>query len=226
MKRVLHQDGFTIVGGVLKAEQIVKFRQYVTPLLDACPAAGIRGLALKIPEVRELSQCQAVRALVDSALSPSARLVRSILFNKNQQTNWQVAWHQDLSIAVQYKTNLEGYNAWTVKEGITHVQPPVKILEKMLTIRIHLDDTDVCNGALKVCPGSHRLGRIPASKAAAVAKQKGEILCEVASGDAIIFHPLLLHASHKATSPNHRRVIHLEYAAVDLPAPLLWNDTA
>src|SRR4051812_45319436 len=35
--------------------------------------------------------------------------------------------------------------------------------------------------------------------------------------------PLLLHASSAALVPTHRRVIHIEFAADDLPAPLQWS---
>ncbi len=38
--------------------------------------------------------------------------------------------------------------------------------------------------------------------------------------------PLLLHASASGTNPGHRRVIHLEYAAVSLPGGLEWYDDA
>jgi hypothetical protein len=38
--------------------------------------------------------------------------------------------------------------------------------------------------------------------------------------------PLLLHASARSTSPRPRRVVHIEYAARDLPQGLEWFDTA
>jgi len=34
---------------------------------------------------------------------------------------------------------------------------------------------------------------------------------------------VLLHASHSAASPGHRRVIHLEFSGGELPAPLRWH---
>jgi len=36
--------------------------------------------------------------------------------------------------------------------------------------------------------------------------------------------PLTLHASGPSASANHRRVIHIEYAAADLPVGLEWNN--
>jgi hypothetical protein len=41
------------------------------------------------------------------------------------------------------------------KNGFFSVCPPEDILKNTVTIRIHLDDADEFNGALKVIPGSH-----------------------------------------------------------------------
>ena len=35
--------------------------------------------------------------------------------------------------------------------------------------------------------------------------------------------PLLLHASSPSSSPEHRRVIHLDFASEDLPGGLMWE---
>ncbi len=42
------------------------------------------------------------------------------------------------------------------------------------------------------------------------------------AGDAVLMRPLVVHASPRAARPTRRRVIHLEYAALDVPAPLEW----
>lgn len=70
------------------------------------------------------------------------------------------------------------------------------------------------------------LGRLPADEAADAAKRLGQHLCTVDAGDVLLFRPLTLHASRKATSNRPRRVIHLEFAGVVLPAPLQWADAA
>ena len=59
-----------------------------------------------------------------------------------------------------------------------------------------------------------------------VAKLRGsvEIKYTLAERGAIIaFRPLILHASSPATAPAHRRVIHIDFAAVELPEPLEWH---
>lgn len=226
MANDLEQHGYSIVPGVLSAGQIAELCALVEPLLLSSPSAGIRGLAEKAPGVRLLAELKTVRALVEPVLGAGARLIRSVLFNKNQETNWQVAWHQDLAIAVRHRVDAEGFVSWSVKEGVAHVQPPVAVLENMLTVRLHLDAADDGNGALWVTPGSHRFGRLAAGEAAAVAERHGKKLCEVQAGDALLFRPLVLHASRKAVAGNPRRVIHLEFSAVPLPGPLEWHDAA
>jgi hypothetical protein len=75
-----------------------------------------------------------------------------------------VAWHQDLTIAVNSQVDIPGFVPWSTKDGIPHFQSPVGLLEQMLTVRLHLDDADERNGASKVLPGTHRLGRLSAER--------------------------------------------------------------
>jgi ectoine hydroxylase-related dioxygenase (phytanoyl-CoA dioxygenase family) len=152
--------------------------------------------------------------------------VRGILFDKSPDANWLVPWHQDLTIAVRERFEAEGFSAWSKKDGIPHVQPPVALLEQMLTIRLHLDGADETNGALRIISGTHRLGKLSAGEAASARAERSEHVCCVQAGDAVLMRPLVLHASSKARSPKHRRVLHLEYAGFDLPVAMAWHSAA
>lgn len=220
----LNADGFTVSPGALGRSTREWLEQELKPLIAAHPGAGLRDLASNSPAVANIAQSETVRDLAETVLGPRARLVRSILFNKSTDTNWQVPWHQDLTIALRNEASLEGFSGWSVKNGVVHVQPPIEILERMVTIRLHLDPADSTNGALWLSPGSHRLGRIPAGHAASAAERQGMHLCEADAGDALLFRPLTLHASRKATSDHPRRVIQLEFAGTDLPDPLEWAE--
>lgn len=224
MTTTLVETGFEIVPSFQRRESVDIFRAVIDVLFPSITAAGIRNIAKKCEPIRSLAESSIARRLVDQRIGGPARLVRSILFNKTKDANWLVAWHQDLSIAVEAKADVPGFENWSVKDGVHHVQPPVEVLERMLTVRLHLDDADENNGALCVVPGSHKLGRIRADEAANVAERMGKHLCKVNAGDAMIFRPLLLHASRKATSLNPRRVIHLEFATDALPSPLKWAE--
>jgi ectoine hydroxylase-related dioxygenase (phytanoyl-CoA dioxygenase family) len=221
----LERDGFAVIPGVLTPMLIASLADDVEPLLREFPA-GVRGLAAKVPSVQRLAQSPAIRSLVESVLGTNARLVRSILFTKSTEANWQVSWHQDLAIAVEQRANVEGFVSWSMKDGVQHVQPPAHVLDRMLSVRLHLDRADENNGALWLAPGSHRLGRIPAGEAATAAEKLGKQLCAANAGDALLFRPLTLHASRKALVDSPRRVIHLEFANVTLPAPLCWAESA
>lgn len=221
----IERAGFAIVPGVLDEHSRVELLRELEGLLSESPA-GVRGLAAKVPSVRTLADSPAIRSLVTLVLGSEAQLVRSILFNKSDEANWQVAWHQDLAIAVAERAEVHGYSSWSLKEGVPHVQPPIELLERMLSVRLHLDPADETNGALWVSPGSHRLGRLPAAEAAAVAERNGKHLCVARAGDALLLRPLILHASRKAISTMPRRVIHLEFAGVSLPESLTWAEAA
>ena len=109
-----------------------------------------------------------------------------------------------------------------MKSGVHHVRPPVSVLERMLTLRIHLDDCRSDNGALKVLPGSHVHGLLDDEQTQQLVAQAEPVVCEAKRGTIVAIRPLLLHASARATSPSHRRVIHLEFAADPLPGGLEW----
>jgi ectoine hydroxylase-related dioxygenase (phytanoyl-CoA dioxygenase family) len=137
-----------------------------------------------------------------------------------------VPWHQDLTLAVRHRVEMEGFGPWSVKDGIPHVQPPVALLEQMLTLRLHLDDANAANGALRVLPGSHQWGRLSADRIAVLRRQQADVLGAVPAGGALLMRPLLLHASSRSACPQHRRVLHIEYAGFRLPDRLSWPDTA
>jgi ectoine hydroxylase-related dioxygenase (phytanoyl-CoA dioxygenase family) len=117
---------------------------------------------------------------------------------------------------------IEGYSSWTVKQHQFAVQPPLELLEDNFTIRIHLDDTDEHNGALKVIPASHlkgiyRVVHIDWNEAS-------ETTCSVQKGGIMLMHPLLLHASGRTTSNERRRVVHIEFSRQQLPGGLQWAE--
>lgn len=186
---------------------------------------GIRNLLDEVPEVRALAKSAAVRAVVEPVLGKTAFCARGIFYDKPADANWQVPWHQDLAIAVaEREEDVPEFTVWSLKAGVHHVQPPAGLLERMLTVRLHLDDAGKDNGALQVLVGSHREGRMDAAAVRAWRKTHEPVYCEAAAGDAMVMRPLLLHASDHADHALHRRVIHLEFAAEVLPAPLEWHE--
>ena len=156
------------------------------------------------------------------ALAAAAFPVRVIFFDKVDGANWGVPWHQDLAIPVSEKVDAPGFSGWSVKEGVPHVLPPVDVLARMVTLRIHLDDCGEDNGPLRVVPGSHRFGKFSETDIARVRGETPEVICLASRGSVLAMRPLLLHASSAAQRPGHRRVLHIEYAAHPLPSGLRW----
>jgi Phytanoyl-CoA dioxygenase (PhyH) len=149
--------------------------------------------------------------------------VQCTLFEKTIDRNWLVPLHQDLSIPVLERCDNIHLSGWSHKEGILYVQPPIEVLENLVAVRIHIDDCNSDNGALRVVPGSHDRGRISPADIAILKIANGEQLCEVKQGGALVMRPLLLHASSKATSPNRRRVLHFLFGSASLPLGLKWG---
>jgi ectoine hydroxylase-related dioxygenase (phytanoyl-CoA dioxygenase family) len=142
----------------------------MTPLLAADASRGGLRRLLEHASVRALARSAAVRAVAESVLGESCFAVRAILFDKTPDANWKVAWHQDLSIAVRARREIPGYEAWSVKDGVAHVQPPASVLEQMLAVRGHLDECGPENGPVRVISGSHRRGRLTAEQIDEVAR--------------------------------------------------------
>lgn len=224
----LERQGFCLVGGVADQSHIQTLRD-----LFAQPSAasserggdvyGARNL-LHWPEVQATARLPAVAACISSLLGRDFRTVRGLFFDKTPGANWPVLWHQDLSLAVQARENLPGWSNWSVKRGVMHVQPPPEILAQMVTMRLHLDECAAENGALRVLPGSHRLGLLSRDAIRTLRTQASETITARA-GDALFMRPLILHASSAAETPVHRRVLHLEFAPAGLlPAPLAWAE--
>lgn len=150
------------------------------------------------------------------------RLVRILAFDKTPASNWGVQWHQDRTIAVRRRADVPGFGPWSEKAGTPHVEPPQAMLEQMLTLRLHIDDCGSANGPLKVVPGSHRLGRVPARKVLMLGLSGEPMVCTAGAGDIVAMKALTVHASSPAETPGHRRVLHLDFSAADLPPPLEW----
>ena len=214
----LDAQGFVIVPEVLDESACDALRA----VLGDATGAGSRGM-LRLPAVADLAH-SILSGLARPHLPSHPVPVRGIYFDKRPETNWLVAWHQDLTLALKEQIEVPGFGPWSVKEGVPHVQPPVPLLEQMLAVRLHLDDADAENGALRVLPGTHRLGRLCAKSIQRCRETHAEFLCEARAGDVLLMRPLLIHASSRSTSARRRRVLHLEYAGFTLPEPLEWDE--
>ena len=163
-------------------------------ILDRWPAA--------LGVVQQPMLAEALRA----ALEPGFGLVRVLYFDKPPGESWALPWHRDLTIAVNDNgLPSERFTKPTRKAGVPHVEAPRDVLEKMLTLRIHLDDVTDENGPLLVIPGSHRNDEA----------DRPPVTIHARRGDVLVMRPLVSHSSPRSAPGTqlHRRILHLEFAA-------------
>ena len=223
----LEENGFSVLPNLYSDNEIKRIlacienaEQDENSFMKTKDLFAIRQLIKNVPELTDLLFNKKLIELLSDLSKSEYFLTKAIYFDKPSKSNWFVAYHQDLSISVNQKTELKNYTNWTYKKGQYGVQPPLEILEDTITIRIHLDKTGKNNGALKVISKSHSNGIIRAdSKDWNI---ENEIICEVEKGGVMLMKPLTLHASNRTTNGKKRRVIHLEFNKNKLTEPLAW----
>ncbi len=214
------EAGAQIFEGALDNAACLSIEQAIADLPSDVPGVRI-GSA---PALRAMLAVEGpIASIAASALGPDAHAVRAVLFDKTAARNWALGWHQDRTIVVEQRADADGFGPWTVKAGLIQVEPPFAILERMVTIRVHLDPVDATNAPLRIVPGSHRLGRLPEASIKHVVEDRGERECLANRGDVWLYATPIVHGSRAANPPRRRRVLQVDYAAVELPAPLRWR---
>jgi ectoine hydroxylase-related dioxygenase (phytanoyl-CoA dioxygenase family) len=229
IRNTISTDGFAILNDVFTAAEIDKLL-YIIESADTSKATfrktndlfAIRQFLKEIPAAANIVFNKKLTSLIEAIFGNGFFVVKSIYFDKPEASNWFVSYHQDLTISVNKKIEWEGFNFWTTKHNQFAVQPPLNILQDNLTIRIHLDNTNEENGALKVIPQSH-LKNIYRSETIDW-KTEQEYSCNVKKGGIMFMKPLLLHSSAKTTNNHKRRVIHIEFSRITLPGELQWAE--
>lgn len=228
-KNSIRENGFTVINNIFSEQEIEKIGSVIQNIdtsketfRKSDDLFAIRQFLKEIPEVKDLIFNDNIKNIITEVFGEQYFVVKSIYFDKPEKSNWYVAYHQDLTISVDRKTELAGFGPWTTKQNQFAVQPPLDILENIFTIRIHLDDTDENNGALKVVPTSHSKGIYrPETIDWSI---ETETICSVEKAGIMIMKPLLLHGSNRTINGNKRRVIHIEFSDKALPEELNWSE--
>ena len=212
-------DGAQLFRQALTADRLHRLEAVLSHLPP--DHAGLRlrdveGLAPFLAASGDIGCCAA------SVLGDTCRPVRAILFDKTAATNWAPGWHQDRSIAVKARVPVDGFETWSVKSGMQHVEPPFTLLSRMVTLRVHIDPAPASNAPLLIAPGSHKLGRIPEEDVRDVVRGCGTVVCLAEPGDVWLYATPVLHASDAAIALMHRRVLQVDFAAGELPCGLEW----
>jgi hypothetical protein len=231
--QAIEEQGFAMVLGVFTSDECLHIAGELQAALEACAdeAAslrrangaiyGARNLLQLYPPAKRLWQRRPLTDLLATVLGSNYGLVRGLYFDKPPDGNWSLPWHRDLTIAVaDHSPPSERFKNPTRKAGVAHVEAPDEVLQRMLTLRIHLDDVTPQNGPLLVLPGTHQ-----SRDAASTASEPVTILAR--AGDVLAMRPLLSHSSivSQPGTTRHRRIIHLEFAAMRrLPDGYQWRE--
>lgn len=219
------QQGFAVVAAVASAQELAPVLRALDGL--ALVGAGTRNI-LRSAWCETLATQLRTHPRIAQLLPPTHRAVQCTCFEKSRATNWLVTLHQDLSIPVAERVAhpaWSGWSGWSEKEGALYVQPPPSVLQDLVAVRLHIDPCGPDDGPLRVVPGTHSMGIVPAEAGPALRDTHGEVTCLAAPGDAVVMRPLALHASSKSTGQSRRRVLHFLFGPPDLPHGLRWQPT-
>ena len=215
----LNQTGYAIYTGAYTRWELDAILSCIKTVHGEKELFGMRQFLQQTSGLQPLLFNTPLRNLLKE-IAPGHFIVKSVYFDKPPGANWFVNWHQDKIIFVKQKIESYGFRNWTERDDEWGVQPTAEFLGDMITLRIHLDDADETNGALRVIPHSHSMESLRPA-AISFSENEGNIV-SVKAGDVMLMKPLLLHRSSRATSDKPRRVIHIEMCGLELPDGLEW----
>ena len=174
--------------------------------------AGARHV-LSIPVVRELAADSRLMKIACQFVGPVAVPFRATLFDKSQDANWLVVWHQDTALPMRERITDREWGPWSTKAGVLYAHAPAWALEQVVALRVSLDDSRNTNGPLRVLPNTHRDGVFSDKEIGQLARTTSPVDCVADLGGVVAMRPLTIHASSKSIDGQPRRVLHIEYVA-------------
>jgi len=208
----MNEVGFARTGAVFTDAECAEVLAEIERASERRSRAGARHL-LALPAVAALARDGRLAGWASRHLGDRAVPFRATLFDKSPGSNWQVVWHQDTALPLAERIDSPEWGPWSEKAGILYAHAPAWALERVVALRLHLDDSGEDNGPLRAIPGSHRWGVLADDVVFARAGSRGGVSLECPRGSILAMRPLLVHASSKARSARPRRVLPVEYSA-------------
>jgi len=207
----VHDEGFAIVRSVLDAHDLNSLTVELSNPGIRRSRAGVRH-GMRFASVRALATHERLLGMARKILGNGALPFKATMFDKSPTANWLVAWHQDTALPLERQRDTPEWGPWSVKDGVTYAHAPASALSKILALRVHLDDSTVENGPLRVLPGTHVLGVLTDNAIHELSMKIQSVECAVPKGGVLAMRPLVVHASSKSLIDYPRRVLHIEYA--------------
>ena len=208
----VNEQGFAVVDGVLPVGILEPLSEELDRATWRRSRAGVRH-ALAHDAVAALARSPRLLGMAEQILGGSAFPFHATLFDKSPKANWLVAWHQDTALPLRDRKDAPGWGPWSLKDGVIYAHAPAAALNRVLALRVHLDDSTEQNGPLRVLPRTHTLDVLSDDAIHQLAAGIPAITCPVSRGGVLAMRPLLVHASSKSQTEMPRRVLHIEYAA-------------
>ena len=214
----MKEDGYAILAALFPQAEIQDLSETLAEEPLQRSRAGARHV-LRCKGIDTLALDPRLLDLATEWLGAPALPFKATLFEKTSNANWLVAWHQDTALPLTKRSDSAGWGPWSEKFGVIYAHAPARVLERVVALRVHLDDSTADNGPLRVLPRTHTLGVLSDAQVHDHSRLIDPVECRVAAGGVVVMRPLLIHASSKMISDAPRRVIHFEYAASLEPAP-------
>jgi ectoine hydroxylase-related dioxygenase (phytanoyl-CoA dioxygenase family) len=208
----IQEKGYAIIPGILAPQEITGLAEDFSRADLSRSRAGLRH-AMKLPAVASVAQDPRLMEIARAALGPKAFPFRATLFDKSPTANWLVVWHQDTALPLLERREIPGWGPWSVKDGVNYAHAPATALNQVLALRVHLDDSTLENGPLRVLPETHTLGVLTDESLHDLSTRIAAVDCLVPRGGVLAMRPLIVHASSKSQSADPRRVLHIEYVS-------------
>ena len=200
-------DGYVIVDNLLQADEIDRVDESLHGI-DVDPAGDRRFLDREW--CRLLAHVVRHRLLKMRLLYRASQPVLCTYYRNDTGSNEAVGLHRGLHLPLAARCDSTQFSNWTDMQGIPHARATRELLATLLAVRVHVDTCDIGDGELCVVPGSHAGADVDAERVA----------CTCSRGSAIVFSPLLLHASPASAHP--RRVLQFLFGPSDLPGGARW----
>jgi ectoine hydroxylase-related dioxygenase (phytanoyl-CoA dioxygenase family) len=208
----LEENGFAVLPSAFSRAFADRVLEEIARLSPERSRAGVRH-ALGLGPVAELARHPILSEIARGVLGADAFPYRATLFEKSRDANWLVVWHQDTALPFRSRLEVGGWGPWSVKRQVHYAHAPAAALAAVLALRVHLDDSTLNNGPLRVLPRTHTLGVLSDDEIHELSSRISPADCIVSKGGVVAMRPLLVHASSKSRSQVPRRVLHIEYAA-------------
>ena len=208
---VIRDEGYGLIPDVLAPSEIESLLSRLDEEQLPRTRAGVRH-AMRSPTVAKIANDPRLSEIARKILGPNAIPFRATLFEKLPDSNWLVGWHQDTALPVLTRVEASGWGPWSIKDGVNYAHAPAKALETVVALRLHLDDSNLDNGPLRVLPGTHTNGVLTDEEVLSFAARRSSVDCPMSKGGIIVMRPLIIHASSKSQTDNPRRVLHIEFA--------------